>query len=470
MGSGAGLSTVLDWARRTAERWLSRTPNLIRLSVLVFVPLLIGTITWLSNAAEIVTFLLFPPLAAGAYGLFADPGDASPRRFVVGITAGAVCGLVAVETFASAAATAGETVSPTAAGVSVLLTAVVTWAVGTDEPAAFSTARLVLVTGADTLAYVLGVAASAMVVAGAFSLYREYVYDNRARYLYRSVRADDAVLVPLWDDNLALAHFGARLAAAHPAGKVVLLGTAVNADGGAGASVDPAPPEPTTTAALADRSDPTTTTEPPAPGSGVADTVDQLSALAAGLESEYDVDTELAVVQPGDRVSGALDVAADTGCDLVVAPFDRGDPEPVERLFGGEVDVVGLDADPDGTAWRRTLVGVRGTGPIAHASLDFATRLSGDVSVFHAVADRDERRDAERMLADLVDGFEAAIETRVTAKPLPDFLSDATEEYDLLILGASTDRSGVSRVLTPPTYRDIEADCDVAVVHLSGTS
>jgi uncharacterized RDD family membrane protein YckC len=63
-------------------------------SVLLFVPLPVALVAVLSNAFGGLSFLLFPPLAAGAYTLFAGPEGryASPTRFVAGLTVGAVCG------------------------------------------------------------------------------------------------------------------------------------------------------------------------------------------------------------------------------------------------------------------------------------------------------------------------------------------------------------------------------------------
>jgi len=84
---------------RDLRRWLEDTENLLHLSALVFVPLLIGAVTWLSNVSPVVSFLVYPPLASGTYTLFADPEGrySSPRKFVGGMTAGAVCGWIALE-------------------------------------------------------------------------------------------------------------------------------------------------------------------------------------------------------------------------------------------------------------------------------------------------------------------------------------------------------------------------------------
>src|SRR6056297_1496564 len=83
---------------REFRRWAETTDRLVHLSVLVFVPLLIGLVTLLSNAVPALSFLLFPPLASGSYTLFANPRGkyADPGQFVAGLTIGAACGLGAL--------------------------------------------------------------------------------------------------------------------------------------------------------------------------------------------------------------------------------------------------------------------------------------------------------------------------------------------------------------------------------------
>jgi len=129
--------------------------------------------------------------------------------------------------------------------------------------------------------------------------------------------------------------------------------------------------------------------------------------------------------------------------------------------------VIGLRPTTDRTAWDDALVGIRSQNGVGRASIDFATRVATRVSLCHAVDDPGDRRAAERMLDTMADAFGSSIETRVTTRPLVEFLGDATAEYDLLVVGASTDRSSVSRAVIPPTYRGIDPKCDLAVVHLS---
>jgi hypothetical protein len=214
--------------RRKFHKWLENTNNLLHLSVLIFVPLLIGALTVLSNTLQQISFLLFPPLASGTYTLFSDPEGryASPWRFVGGLTVGAFCGWIALEVVVLASQANPLPAQPHAGGAAlgVLLTGLATWSLDLEEPAAFSTALLVLVTGTSQLIYVVSVGLSSGIVAGAFLVWRGQFYEQRARYLYQSTQADDHVLVPMRvDDDHTTARFGAQLAAAHEAGKVVLM-------------------------------------------------------------------------------------------------------------------------------------------------------------------------------------------------------------------------------------------------------
>ncbi len=300
--------------------------------------------------------------------------------------------------------------------------------------------------------------ASSVLVATGFVLYRERIYERRGEYLYRTVRSDDAVLVPLWEESAEpIAHFAARIAGAHDAGKVVLVGAAES-------------PRAATTTVESTGS--VAADDGPIDGraTGVdatVETVDRLERVASALRSGYDVDVEVAVIQPIDRARDALAVASDTGCDLIAAPYDPADPTALEALFQGGTDVIGLHSKSDRTAWDDALVGIRSQNGTGRASIDFATRVATRVSLCHAVADPDGRRAAERMLDTMADAFTSPTETRVTTRPIVEFLDDATAEYDLIVVGASTDRSTVSRAVTPPTYRGIDPKCDLAVVHLA---
>ena len=69
------------------------------------------------------------------------------------------------------------------------------------------------------------------------------------------------------------------------------------------------------------------------------------------------------------------------------------------------------------------------------------------------------------MLADLAEPFEGGIETRVSGTDIHSFLDRTAEEYDLVIIGASQDRSAASRFITPPTFERLDdIETDIAIV------
>jgi len=222
------------FTRREAHafrRWLEDTENFLHLSTLLVVPLVIGAITWISNASAVVSFLIYPPLASGTYALFTDPSGpyADPITFVGGITVGAVSGLVALRfsaTFLTLTQPGYFEVYAGTAALGIFLTTVLTWGLDLEVPTAFSTTLLVLVTGSSELTYVIGIVVSSVIVAAVFSAWRRYFYRERSQYLFRSTSADDHVLVPTRADTPAsIGLFAARLAAAHESGKVLLMET-----------------------------------------------------------------------------------------------------------------------------------------------------------------------------------------------------------------------------------------------------
>ncbi|GAB3667450.1 HPP family protein [Halopiger thermotolerans] len=445
-------------------RWIERTGNLLHLSVLVFVPLLIGAVTWFSNVTPIVSFLLFPPLASGTYTLFADPEGrySDPWTFVGGMTVGACCGWAALAV-ADAASLHSGTVSAAGAALAIFFTGAVTWALDFEEPTAFSTALLVLVTGNAQLAYVLGIVVSSSFVAGAFVVWRDRFYEQRARYLYQTTSGDDHVLVPMSDgcgadgvDPATVARFAAELAGAHEAGKVVLFETVHTESGDE------------KTAESADA--------PDAPDDRTAETVDAIERFASDLESQYDVPCEV-IVAGDDRADPSarlvLQTARAQNCDLIVTPYaedDSGGLSPfIRRLFDSEIDVIAFRASDDRERWQQVLVPVRGAGDTARAMVDFALRLAGrtrPVGVCTCIKRESRRRRAENTLANLVDAFDGRFDTHVVTEPVAQYLSRVDSQYDVVFLGSSTDRSAASRFVSPPTFEKVsDLEADVAIVH-----
>ncbi|QSG12220.1 Nucleotide-binding protein, UspA family [Halapricum desulfuricans] len=512
------ISRLIHEKVRAFRRWIETTHNLIHLSVLLALPLLLGSVTALSNAIDLLPFLLFPPLASGSYTLFSSPESrsASPRRFVGGLTAGAFCGWIALELalrYWYQPRPQALAADPAAVALGLFLTGVVTWALDIEEASAFSTALLVHVTGADQFAYVLSVAASSALVAAAFVLWRDNVYEQRANILYESTRGDDHVLVPTGGPHEdATAMLGARLAAAHDAGKVVLCDVVADEDiaaqeqallEGRGEPVDEG------IDAIVPQADPTGVQpgdvhqnwadferESPDHSQGVdagdisqdwdaydADTIRErardraVAVSAATLESraeriERDVGVPCEVVVAAGSRSRARTIsrtARETGCDLIVASYetDNGDLAPsVRELFESDIDVLVHRSADERARWSRVLVLVRRASDVAHAMIDFATRLTGDdVSLCRCIDAERERRDAEEMLANLAGTADGNVETRVARDDVVSFLEANAAQFDLVVLGSSGDRSAASRFLTPPTYGRLgELDIDVAIL------
>jgi len=448
------------------QNWIEYTGNLRHISVLVFVPLLIAAVTYVSQISREVSFLLFPPLASGTYTLFANPESeyASPLRFVGGLTAGAVCGLLAVRAtnwFAWEAGTPRATA--VSAGLAIVAVGTVTWAANIEEPSAFSAALLTLVADyGEVVGYVLGIAVTTSFVAGVFYAWRELFYERRARYLYQTTRGDDHVLVPVTgDDGEEAALFGAHIAGAHDAGKVVLLDV-VESD-----AVDAA------RAALDESGESSLAVDAEEQVAGQV--AMRLERLASRVRTEVGVPCEVVVASTdASRTTVTLRVARETNCDLVVAPYEErhGSLSPyLKGLFDSPIDVVvfrGGDGDVD-RSWRRILVAVGRPGDTAHAMLDFATRLAGKAgtcALCHCIDAESRRRRAEEMLANLVETFDATFETRVSRSSIERFLDANASQYDLVVVGASTDRSAASRFLAPPTFERVtDLETDVAIVH-----
>jgi hypothetical protein len=475
---------------RELRHWLEKTSNLVHLSILLVVPLVIATVTALTNVVGALSFLLYPPLASGAYTLFANPEGkyASPLRFVGGLTAGAVCGLVAVEFAVRVlyAPTAGE-IHAAGAALSIFLTGLVTWVLDIEEPAAFSTALLTLFVYAqiDTPEfYVLSIAASSALVAAAFAGWRRLVYQQRAQYLYGSTQGDDHVLVPMRGETAEqTAMLGARLAGAHRAGKVVLLDIvddehvaraerSLLRKHGDAQLLGAASPGEYIDSEGRDALDSLGSMD------AVSGAVTTLEEQANAIETRVGVPCEVVVAVTGDvsRAQTVVQIAREANCDLIATPYETSHGTVtgyIRDLFGSDIDVIVHRSTGERTRWKRLLVPVRGTSGTAHNMLDFATRLAGktgQVSVGTCISSSRERRRAEERLATLVETFEGNIETRVSQSSIEKFLGQHGREYDLVMLGASRDRSAASRFISPPTFERIDSDeigTDVAIVDRS---
>ncbi|WP_135662503.1 HPP family protein [Halorhabdus rudnickae] len=475
------------------RRWVEHTQNLLHLTILVVIPLLMGIVTTLSNTVDALPYLLFPPLASGSYTLFSDPeGEkASPRRFVGGLSVGALCGWLALTVMTRY----WEHIPPgqyrvhaSAVAFGLFLTGAVTWALDLQEASAYSTALLVHVTGATQIGYVLSVFLSSLLVAGVFLVWREGLYEKRAEFLYDSIHGDDHVLVPMTGDQPdATAMLGARLAGAHDAGKVVLLEVV---DDEAVARAERELLDAESGPAIGKTLDDTRITEADretlretagfdeemldevARDRAVSEVADRLETTADRIETKIGVPTDVAVAVEGES-SGTtiLGAAHEANCDLIALPYAErhgGLSPTIRQLFDGDVDVIVHRSRDGRTRWKRVMVPVREAGGVAHSMIDFATRLvgkTGHISVCHCIENEHRRRQAEEMLADLVETVPRRLETRVAAADIQPFLTENTAGYDLVIIGSSQDRSGASRFVSPPTFERLDhVDADVAIV------
>lgn len=470
---------------REFRRWVEQTQNLVHLSALFAVPLVIALVTVLANAVGALSFLVFPPLASGAYMLFSNPEGkyASPVRFVGGLTTGAVCGWVAIVVSSQVLYTpAPGDIHVAGAALAVFLTGAATWGLQVTVPSAYATALLTLfVQGQITHPsyYVLSVAAGSAIVAGTFELWRRSVYERRASYLYESTRGDDHVLVPVrGPDTDATAMLGARLAAAHNAGKVVLLDI-VEEMWLADAERELLREHGDTRLISELSTGETREAERPQDldremAEAARESVTRLEEWANDIETRAGVPCEVVVATGGTSpVQTVLQTTREANCDLVVTPFEAthgGVSAFVRNLLSADIDVVVHRSNTGRTEWNRVLVPVRPGSQIAHNMVDFATRLAGptgQVGVATCIDASMTRRRVEERLSDFVDPFEGNIETRVTQTQVERFIERHSHEYDLLMMGASQQRSVASRFVSPPTFErieDEELDSDVAIV------
>ncbi len=451
------------------RRRISSTDRLLHVMIVFVVPLLLAGLTWLSNAVSVLPFVIYPPLAAGTYTLFADPESqyADPRRFVGGMTLGAASGWAALSFLTAVWYTVPPGQMEVHAGATALavgLTALLTWTLDLEVPTSFSAALLALLAG-PSFHYVIAIGLSSGAVAIVYSVWREHIYDRRADFLYRTARRDDRVLIPVRgvpaEEDTAL--FGAWLAAAHEAGTVVIYR----------ATPDQQMPPPDVDPASKAGENGIVTVE----AEGETTATPELATLdrvRRTIEETVDVPTELAI-ETGDPDDPATAVAAAAAldCDLIVTGQAEPLPEPTPFLtgiFASPIDAVAFQPTEATTSWSRVLVLVRGPGPTARAMVDFATRIAATpdrVSVAHTVEGKEGRRAAETMLTELVDSFESDIETRVATGSVEDFLAQNARYYDVVFIGSSSDRSVASRILSPPTFQHLEeVAVDLALVHV----
>ncbi len=432
------LNTLLS---RTG--WVTRLDRFRYATGLVSALAVIGVVTALSNTTKLLSFLLFPPLAAATYQLFAHPGEASssPRNLVLGLTSGAVSGwagvAVARRLFELPSAEP-FVVSVPAAVLTILFTGVLLWFVDADLAPSFAAGLLVLLLDVSPAIYVLNVAGASLLVAVGFHGWQQVVYDRRAERLFGISSSRGNVLVPVRSAaDEAVVRFGARIAASDDAAKLLLAG--VGDEGGIDVNGEEA-----------------------------------LARLGKTVESEIGVDCDVITDDESGTValSTLSRLAQETNTDLVVVPYEtEGDRLApfIRRLFRGDADVIVTRLSGSRTGWSRILVSVQRAGRIAHSMIEYGRQLagqSGHVSISTCISDERERRAAERMCSNLAEAFAGEFETRVANDRVESYLADNGPRYDLVCVGAGTDRAPASRFLSPPTFQRLkDLDCDLAIVH-----
>lgn len=456
--------------------WIEDTRNLIHVSIVLFVPLLIGIVTLISNNISQLSFLLFPPLASGTYTLFTNPTGrfASPRRFVAGLTIGAVCGWIALEigVLIHDIPLGSLHIDAAGAALSVLLTGIVTWTLDVEEPAAFSTALLVLVTKTSQLAYVVSIVISSVIVASVFVVWKQRFFRQRSRYLYRTMTDESRVLVPIRESHQrSTSRLAGRLVGGESPGEVVLLDIVDDAaiaererDLYERGHDETSAPSPTATGKIT----PAKIAEQRACEEAVA----KLEAEAEHISTTLGIPCEVIVAAGKDPATTVLETARDANCDLIVTSYegqDEGLSPFITKLFNGDLDVVVHRAVEDHSSWERVLAPVHHGGVVANRIIEFATRLvgsTGQVSVCHCIDTNQERDRAESILRHLVEPFSGNVETRITRSSIEDLIVRAAPQYDLIMVGASTDRSVVTWFIDPPTFERVgDIECDLAIVH-----
>lgn len=153
-------------------------------AVLLLAPLIAG-ISWVAIRYDGLSFVLFPPLAAATYNLFAHPER--PRNFPwqvpLTLTVGALSGVAAlnVAEWLGTARAASFQVDPVTAGLTVLLSGGFLYLFDTEIAPALAVGLLLPFAGVPPRVYVLNVFFGTAAVAVAFACWRAVVYGRPDR-------------------------------------------------------------------------------------------------------------------------------------------------------------------------------------------------------------------------------------------------------------------------------------------------
>ena len=150
-------------------------------AVLLLAPM-VAAVAWVAVTFDWLSFVLFPPLGAVTYNLFAHPKQPVnfPWQVPITLTVGAVSGAAAQHLARSLGVfEAGAfTVDPVTAGVTVLLAGGFLYLFDTEIAPALAVGLLLPFAGVSPWTYVLNVFVGASIVATAFALWRRFVHDD----------------------------------------------------------------------------------------------------------------------------------------------------------------------------------------------------------------------------------------------------------------------------------------------------
>lgn len=177
-----GVREQLRLEYRTLREKLSGTERRESLvAVLILAPTVAG-VAWLAVTVDWLSFVLFPPLGAVTYNLFAHPEKPVnvPWQVPVTLTVGALSG-AAAQRLARAlgvAATGPFQVGPVTAGVTVLLAGSFLYLFDTEIAPALAVGLLLPFAGVTPETYVLNVFLGSSIVVVAFASWRRVCHDD----------------------------------------------------------------------------------------------------------------------------------------------------------------------------------------------------------------------------------------------------------------------------------------------------
>lgn len=179
---GRGVREQLRLEYRTLRGKLYGTERRESLVAVLILSPTVAAVAWLAVTVDWLAFVLFPPLGAVTYNLFAHPEQPVnfPWQVPVTLTVGAASGATAQSLARSlgVAATGAFQVGPVTAGVTVLLAGGFLYLFDTEIAPALAVGLLLPFAGVTPETYVLNVFVGATIVVVAFAVWRRLLHDE----------------------------------------------------------------------------------------------------------------------------------------------------------------------------------------------------------------------------------------------------------------------------------------------------